>query len=96
MRVLRCLHASIMAHSQLATWRCLAQALMSLVAEAFPRRPPAEVAACVGELLCTPTFNLYARRHAQLLPPTCPRPLTASLHCGNAGTMCLCSTAAAA
>ena len=47
-------------------WMAVAcsQALMGLVAEAFPRRPLAEVEARVGELLCTPAFNLYARRHA--------------------------------
>ncbi len=36
-----------------------------MVAEAFPRRPLADVEARVGELLCTPAFNLYGRRRVK-------------------------------
>ena len=52
------------------------QALISMVVEAFPRRPLAEVEACVGELLCTPAFNLYGRRRvAPLQTSVHPPPL---------------------
>ena len=37
-----------------------------MVAEAFPKRPLADVEARVGELMCTSAFNLYGRRCASL------------------------------